>query len=88
MHNKKILNNLIKISEDSQCDCWICEAAFSAFEELTRALKEIDKLRAAGDALVNCLNQSRRRHPCNCLDGYDERISNMAIIDWQEACRG
>jgi hypothetical protein len=80
MKNKDVLNNLIKISEDSQCDCWICEVAFSAFEELTRALKEIDKLRAAGDALAECL-----RYWADFADqGYPD---DDALRTWQEARR-
>jgi hypothetical protein len=80
MHNKKILDNLIKISEDSQCDCWICEVAFSAFEELTRALKEIDKLRAAGDALLDRLNDWH--------NGAPYALDAEAIKAWGDARRG
>jgi hypothetical protein len=54
-------------------------------EVFTAAADEIERLREAGDVLAEALRDARRRHPCDCLDGYDDRSGAAAIGAWEES---
>lgn len=46
---------------------------------------EIERLRNAGEALAEALHDARRRHQCDCVDGYDERTGLTVIAEWETA---
>lgn len=52
------------------------------------ALREVERLRAAGDALAEQITK-----PCRCVEAHDGAINETcapcaACFDWQEARRG
>jgi hypothetical protein len=51
------------------------------------AADEIERLRVAGEDLAEALRDTRRRHQCDCADGYDERTGDLALAQWEEARR-
>ena len=57
-------------------------------EECRRAADEIERLRAAGDALAEQVTR-----PCRCVEAHDGSINETcapcaAYFDWQETRRG
>jgi len=61
--NKDIVDSLLWIFEDYQCDCAICEIALDA-------AKEIKKLRKLGDDL--CKAASSGRNIDNCIEAWQD----------------
>lgn len=57
-------------------------------DDQLRAADEIERLRSVCDELAEVLRVAQRRHPCDCADGYDARMSAAALATWQEARRG
>lgn len=76
---------------DCECVCSKCGGdpvcACECHEWYTKVLDaadEIEKLREAGDVLTEALQDTERRHPCNCADWYDGRTRAAAIAEWEQ----
>lgn len=77
---------------DCECVCSTCGSDMECVCEChlnysDAAAAEIERLRAAGEELVEALHDARRRHQCDCADGYDERTGTIAIAQWEAARR-
>ena len=64
------------------------EIVHSVYDEIELLREEIERLRAAGEDLAEALRDTRRRHQCDCADGYDGRTGDLALAEWEKDRRG
>lgn len=60
------------------------ELVVEATRRIEEQSAEIERLRAAANELAEALRDARRRHQCDCVDGYDERTGAAALAAWEK----